>query len=133
MSSDLLHVFNVHMRIFQLKQRVADGRLPAMAAALQDVYEVVANCSARLQDLQVFPWERKEAFTELCSTLEAMVAELNEPTSAESRQQLWPALSAKSDSACEVRNVCLCHQSAMFGLPLAKSGHASKIEPRHSL
>ena len=60
----------------------------------------------QLQDLQAFPWERQQAFEDLCLTLEAMEAELSEPTSAESREQLWPALHAMSDRAVEVRDAC---------------------------
>ena len=73
-----------------------------MVAALHDIYEAVAKCSAQLQDLQAFPWERHQAFEDLCVTLEAMTAELSEPTSAECRAQLWPVLSARTDSDLEV-------------------------------
>ena len=63
-------------------------------AALQDIYEVLAACSKKEQDLQLLPWERHRFFNEMVEKLDKMADAIQD--GLDSDCQLWPSLASHS-------------------------------------
>lgn len=71
-------------------------------AALHDIYEVIATCSGKLQDLQTFPWDRTKAFDNLIEDLEEMEAQIDEEMGLDPDSPLWKRLRSRPDCSKQV-------------------------------
>ena len=79
-----------------------------MVSALQDIYDVIASGSAKLQDLQAFPWDRKQAFVEMLEVLGDMSDDLDEATGVQSDSKLWSTLRKRPNCGKQVSSPSQC-------------------------